>query len=186
MEVNLIILVPAAIGVLIIASYLGWFFNSKIGQNNVVRAEEKSKQLIEDAEKEAKAIKREKLLEVKDEWLQKKQEFDNEVNTKKQKILGHEKKLESREESLEKRYELVSQKEKENKKLEGNLLAVKEQHERKSNELERLVVEQNVRLEKIAGLTTEEAKKMLMENVINIAKNDASQQIKDIRDKAKV
>ncbi len=186
MEVPMMILIPASVVLLIIAFVLGWFINSKIGQNNILRAEEKSQQIIQDAEKEAKAIKREKLLEVKDEWLQKKQEFDNDLNTKRQKLQSHEKKLEAREENLEKKYELVSQKERDNKKIERDLFSLKGQIDKKSAELDRLIVEQNVRLEKIAGLTAEEAKKMLMENMINKAKNDAQQQIREIRDKAKV
>jgi ribonucrease Y len=51
--------------------YLGWMFNSKVGKKSIA-AEERSKQIIADAHKEANNIKREKLLEVKDEWYKKK------------------------------------------------------------------------------------------------------------------
>ena len=61
-------------------------FNSKFGKNSKLVAEERAKQIIEDAQKEANNIKREKLLEVKDEWYKKKIEFDNEVNQKRQKF----------------------------------------------------------------------------------------------------
>ncbi|MBI1938545.1 MAG: ribonuclease Y [Ignavibacteriales bacterium] len=163
----------------------GWFINSKIGKNNVAVAKEKSQKIVEEAEKEAKHIKREKLLEVKDEWLKKKQEFDTEVNTKKQKLLNHEKQLETREENLEKKFDLVTQKEKTNKELEKTVQTLKEDIERKHNDLDILIAEQNVRLEKTAGLTSDEAKKMLMENMISKAKSDASQAIKEVRDQAK-
>ena len=169
-----------------LSSYMGWVINSKIGKTNVVSAKEKAQRLIEEAEKESKHLKREKLLEVKDEWLKKKQEFDIEVNQKKQKLSNHEKQLETREENLEKKYEIVIQKEKVTKEAEKIIASQKEDLERKHFELDRLVVEQNIRLEKIAGLTSDEAKKMLMENMINKAKTDASHSIKEIRDQAKI
>jgi ribonuclease Y len=52
---------------------IGWVINSKIGKNSIAAAEEKGKKILEDAEKEANNLKREKLLEVKEEWHRKKQ-----------------------------------------------------------------------------------------------------------------
>ncbi len=186
MQLDLIIVLVIAVTTAIISFVLGWVINSKIGKNNVVNAKEKAQKLIEEAEKEAKHLKREKLLEVKDEWLKKKQEFDTEVNNKKQKLQNHEKQLESREENLEKKYDLVTQKEKANKEIEKVISQQKDEVEKKNQELSKLIVEQNVRLEKTAGLTSEEAKKMLMENMINKAKTDAAQMIKEVRDQAKL
>lgn len=181
------IVVIAVSAVLVVLSFvLGWFLNSKIGKNSLVAAQEKAKSIIDEAEKEAKHLKKEKLLEVKDEWLKKKQEFDNDVNSKRQKLQNHEKQLEAREENLDKRYEVVTQKEKELKTLEKTLAQQKLDIEKKQAELNDLIVEQNSRLEKIAGLTSEDAKKMLMENMINKAKSDAAQAIKEIRDQAKI
>ncbi|MFH1197354.1 MAG: ribonuclease Y [bacterium] len=165
---------------------LGWLISSKLSKNRISLAHDTAKKIIEDAEKEAKNLKREKLLEVKDEWLQKKQEFDNEVNLKRQKLVNHEKKLESREENLEKKYDIVLQKEKENRDSEKQIVAQKELLESKAVELNRLIEEQNMRLEKTAGITAEEAKAMLMENMVEKAKSDASQSIKEIRDQAKI
>lgn len=172
--------------VIVIGFVLGWVINSKIGKNNIVTAEERAKRIVEDAEKEAKNIKKEKLLEVKDEWFKKKQEFDNELNNKRQKLQSLEKKIELREENLEKKYDLVTTKEKENKQLERELQQKQKSIEDKTHELGKLILEQNVRLEKIASLTSEEAKKMLMENMINKAKSDAAQYVQEIRDEAKV
>lgn len=164
---------------------IGWFLHSKIASNKISVAKENAANIIADAEKEAKNIKREKLLEVKDEWLKKKQEFDNEKNTKQQKIQVYEKKIEQREQSLEKKYELVMEKEKENKEAEIKNKKYQEIFEKKLEEIEKLIAEQNIRLEKTAGLTKDEAKKMLMENVIDKAKSDASQFVNEIKDRAK-
>lgn len=185
MQLELFMVLIITVATAVLAFILGWLINSKIGKNNVVVAKEKAQKIVEEAEKESKHIKREKLLEVKDEWLKKKQEFDTEVNTKKQKLLNHEKQLETREENLEKKFDLVTQKEKTNKELEKTVQTQKEDLERKHSELDTLIAEQNIRLEKTAGLTSDEAKKMLMENMISKAKSDASQAIKEVRDQAK-
>ncbi len=182
---NTLIVIVIPIVVAVIAFILGWVLHSKIGKNKIATANETAKKIIEDAEKESKNLKREKLLEVKDEWLRKKQEFDNEVNTRRQKLQNYEKKIESRELNLEKKYELVIEKEKHNKEIDRQLQRKNEILHRKLEEVEKLIYDQNIRLEKTAGLTQEEAKKMLMENVIDKAKSDASQYINEIRDQAK-
>ncbi|PID58737.1 MAG: ribonuclease Y [Ignavibacteriae bacterium] len=171
--------------VFIVALLFGWFLSSTIGKNKIKEAKAKAEQIIENAEKESKNIKREKLLEVKDEWLKKKQDFDNEVNTKRQKLQNYEKKLEYKELNVEKKYELVTEKEKANSKIDYELSRRQSAIDKRMNEVDKLVEEQNVRLEKTAGLTKEEAKKMLIENIINKAKSDASQYVNDIRDNAK-
>ncbi len=186
MQIDLVIVLIVVVASVSLSFFLGWIINSKMGKNSLANAKEQASKVLEEAEKESKHIKREKLLEVKDEWLKKKQEFDNELNQKRQKLVNHEKQLESREENLEKKHELVTQKEKSIKDSEKVIAKQKEDAERKQAELDRLIVEQNVRLEKTAGLTSDEAKKMLMENMINKAKTDASQAIKEIRDQAKV
>lgn len=187
MESDLIlILVPVALLAFGLVFYLGWTINSKVGKTTVANAEDRAKKIIEDAEKEAKNIKREKLIEVKDEWFRKKQEHDNEVNKKNQKLSNFEKQLKAREENLNKRQDSVNQKEKEIKDNERKLNLKTEQITKKNEELDRLIYEQNIRLEKTAALTAEEAKKMLMENMYEKAKTDATQFIKEIRDNAKV
>jgi ribonuclease Y len=182
---DLIIIVPIVVVLLALFAWLGWFFNSKFGKNSINAAAEKSEQLIQDAKKEAGNLKREKLLEVKDEWYKKKIEFDTEVNQKKQKLSNLEKQIQQREENSEKKFDLVLQKEKELRKLEKQLQDLKVNLDEKSVEIKKLEVEQNDKLEKISGLTSEEAKKMLAENMVNQAKIDASQTIKEIHDRAK-
>ena len=154
-------------------------------QNKIMDAQERAKRIIEEAEKEAATTKREKLLEVKDEWYKKKLEFDNEVNQKKQKLANLEKQLIAREESSEKRYDLIIQKEREVRKLEKDLSELKISLDKRTEEIKKLEAEQNEKLEKISGLTSEEAKKILINNMIDEAKADAAQIIKEIYDKAK-
>src|SRR5690554_995952 len=180
-----ILLIVLAVVLVVVFFYLGWMFNSKIGKRSIASAEERAKQIISDAQKEANNLKREKLLEVKDEWYKKKTEFDNEVQQKRQRLSNLEKQLIAREESTEKKFELIIKKEKENKHFEKELLEQKKIIEQKLIDLKKLEEEQNIRLEKISGLTAEEAKRMLIENMVNQAKQDSSVLIKEIVDKAK-
>ena len=182
---ELIIIIPMVVVLIVLFFYLGWMLNSKVGKKSIVAAEEKAEQLIQDAKKEAANLKREKLLEVKDEWYKKKIEFDTEVNQKKQKISGIEKQIQQREENSEKKFDLVLQKEKELRKLEKQVQDGKVSLDEKTIEIKKLEVEQNDKLEKISGLTSEEARKMLVENLVNQAKIDASQTIKEVHDRAK-
>jgi ribonucrease Y len=180
-----ILLIPMVIILVALFFYLGWMFNSKVGKRSIASAEERSKQIIADAQKEANNLKREKLLEVKDEWYKKKVEFDGEVNQKKQKISNIEKQLVTREENIEKKFDAIIKKERENKQFERELTELKKNIEFRNNEVSKLELEQNTRLEKISGLTSEEAKRMLIENMISQAKTDSSVIIKQIHDRAK-
>jgi len=180
-----LLLIPMVIVLVVLFFYLGWMFNSRIGKKSLVSAEERAKQIISDAQKDANNIKREKLLEVKDEWYKKKSEFDIEVNQKKQKTSNLEKQLATREENIEKKFDLVIKKERENKTFEKEVLNQKKEIESKLAEVTKLETEQNIRLEKISGLTSEDAKKMLMENMVNQAKSEVAHVIKELHDDAK-
>ena len=180
-----ILLIPMAIILVVVFFYLGWIFNSKVGKKSITSAEERAKQIINEAQKEANNLKREKLLEVKDEWYKKKSEFDSELQQKRQKLSNLEKQLSAREENTEKKFDFVLKKEKENKQIEKELLDQKKFTEQKYSDIKKLEDEQNLRLEKISGLTADDAKKMLMENMVNQAKQDSTLLVKEILDKAK-
>ncbi len=182
---DVLLLIPMVIVLVVLFFYLGWMFNSKIGKKSIASAEERAKQIISEAQKESNNTKREKLLEVKDEWYKKKVEFDTEINQKRQKIGNLEKQLNTREENIEKKFDLVIKKEKENKQIEKELTDLKKNVEIKVAEIDKIGIEQNSRLEKISGLSSEEAKNMLMENMTNIAKSEVSHIIKEIHDQAK-
>jgi len=104
-----------------ISIFLGWYLNTRSGQNKVSSAREQARKVIADAEKEAETLKREKLLEVKDEWYQKKKEFDTDVQSKKAKLQAQEKAIDVREENIDRKVELLGKKEREQGILKRNL-----------------------------------------------------------------
>jgi ribonuclease Y len=194
MELNWILIIDVFL--IPVCLYAGWFVNNKFGKNSISAARERSKEIIgtaekqaemlrQEAEKDAQTLKREKLLEVKDEWYKKKIDFDTDVNQKKQKIQNTERQLNQREETIDKKYDASLQKEKELKNLERELQNSKKVLEQRQAEIEKLEKEQNSRLEKISGLTAEEAKQMLMENMVQEAKTDVAKVVKEIYEKAK-
>ena len=184
-NISLAVLIPAVVFLIVLFFFLGWYLNTKIGKKSLSASEEKAKQIVNDAQKESQNLKREKLLEVKDEWYKKKLEFDNEINQKKQKYSSIEKQLTAREENIEKKFDLVLKKEKENKQLERELQNQKKDIDTKVVEIHKLETEQNEKLEKISGLSKEEAKRMLMDNLLDNAKSESARLIKDLHDKAK-
>lgn len=130
------------------AFLLGWFFHSKIEEKKIGTAEARAQKIIEDAEREANNIKKEKLLEVRDEWFKKKQEFEAEVNQIKQKLQSYEKQLLSKEEKLNERSEELNKRERELNKIQQQLDEQKKLIELKQKEVEQLIEEQKLNLKK--------------------------------------
>jgi ribonuclease Y len=186
MQLEIYILIPLIVFIAGLAFYGGWHLNARSGENKITTAEERARRVIDDAEKEVNALKREKLLEVKDEWYKKKQEFDAEANTKRNKLQAYEKQLNSREENVERKVELVTKKEREAEKLRKEVEERLQRLRQREEGIERMIQEENVRLERVASLTRDEAKKLLLENLVHEAKAEAAQILKDIRDQTRL
>ncbi len=186
MQLEIYILIPI-VTLLVGASFAtGWYLNNRSGQNKISSADERAKSIIETAEKEANNIKKEKLIEVKDEWHKKKQEYDHDVNSKRNNLQSFEKQLTNREDNLERKVELINKKDKELAGLKLSLEDKLKQLEEKQSHLSKLMQEENQRLERASGMSRDEAKKILIENMVVEAKTDAAQILKDIRDNAKL
>jgi ribonuclease Y len=180
-------LLPIILSILGLAAGFGVGFvvNNKIAARMIAQAQQRAQAILEDAEKEAETLKKERLIEIKDEWFKKKQEYDSHAQSKRDKLQAYEKQVKAREENIAKKVELIDRKEKQLRQLEKDLAKQKEEIDEKLNHANALVAEQTQRLEQITGMSREDAKKFLMENMINDAKAAAAQMIKDIRDEAK-
>ncbi|MBI3587411.1 MAG: ribonuclease Y [Ignavibacteriales bacterium] len=179
------ILIPLVMVIAGITFVAGWYLNARSGQNKLANAEERAKRILADAEKDSNALKREKLLEAKDEWYKKKKEFESEAQSKRNKLQSFEKQLISREENVDRKLDLLSKKEESLQSLDKEMNEKKKRVEERETEITRLLEEENVRLERISGITREEAKKHLIDNLTESAKTEAAQMLKDVRDKAK-
>ncbi|NOY05840.1 MAG: DUF3552 domain-containing protein, partial [Chlorobi bacterium] len=185
MEMEIYVLVPIVVFLCGIFLYLGWYLNQKSNQGKLSSAEKQAEKIVADAKKEAENLKREKLIEVKDEWYSRKQKHDREIQRQRNKLHAFEKQLLAREENLDKKLDLITKKEAELQALESKLRKREQLLSEKHEEYKKLIEQENQRLEQVSGLSMEEAKKILMDNMVDAAKLEAAQKLKEIRDELK-
>lgn len=164
----------------------GWIVSTRIANNRLANAKEKAKEILENAEQESRNLKKEKELEVKDEWFRLKQQFDQESKAKRVELERMEKTLSNKENSMDRKADLINKKEKEIFAYEQDLKQRDINLGEQKTKLDRLIENQNSRLEKVAQLSAEEAKQILMDNLLEKAKLDAGKLIKDCIDEAKL
>jgi ribonuclease Y len=146
----------------------------------------RSKKTIREAEAEAEVIRKEKILQAKEKFLQLKGEHEKEINSRNQRIVIAENKLKQKEANFSQRMEDLQRKKKEVDVIRDNLNAQLELVEKKNEEVDRMHKQQVEQLEAISGLSGEEAKEMLMESLKAEAKTEAMSYINDIMDEAKI
>ena len=146
----------------------------------------KYKQMMKKAEADAEVIKKNKLLEVKEKFLNKKADLEKEVAQRNQKIQQIENKLKQKEISLNQRQEELARKKNENEQFKENLENQQAVLDRKKDELDKLQKQEIEKLELLSGLSAEEAKEHLIESLKEEAKTQASSYINDIMDDAKM
>lgn len=171
---------------LLLGATIGYVLVSRTATSKVTEAEERAKGILKEAQVEAKALEKEKKLEIKEEWLAKKQEFEKKSNERRKKLQRQDQDLKHREEGVKKKLETVQRKEKQLQSLESNLQQQSRKTEAKVKQIDELLAEQNTRLERITGMSKEDAKKFLMENLVNEAKAEAAQMVKDVRDESRM
>ena len=142
--------------------------------------------ILKDAETEAEVIKKNKLLEVKEKFLNKKADLEKEVALRNQKIQQAENKLKQREMVLSQRQEEIQRKKLEAEAVKENLEAQLVIVDKKKEELDKLQHQEIEKLETISGLSADEAKERLVESLKEEAKTQAQSFINDIMDDAKL
>ena len=142
--------------------------------------------IIKEAETEVEVIKKNKLLEVKEKFLNKKADLEKEVAQRNQKIQQAENKLKQREMVLNQKNEELQRKRNETEAIKENLDAQLVIIEKKKEELDNLQAQEREKLETISGLSAEEAKERLVESLKEEAKTQAQSYINDIMDDAKL
>ena len=146
----------------------------------------KCETIIKEAETEAEVIKKNKLLEVKEKFLNKKADLEKEVAARNQKIQQAENKLKQREMVLNQKNEELQRKRNEAEAIKENLDAQLSIIEKKKEELDVMQAQEREKLEAISGLSAEEAKERLVESLKEEAKTQAQSYINDIMDDAKL
>ncbi len=146
----------------------------------------KRNKMMSEAERDAKTLKEKKLLEVKEEFLNKKAELEKEVQARNSKLLQVENKLKQREMSLNQRQDAITRRKNEQDKLQNSLEMQQQVILHKQEELDKLQLQEREKLETISGLSAEEAKERLISSLKDEAKTDAQSYINEIMDDAKM
>jgi ribonuclease Y len=141
--------------------------------------------IIEEAKKEANTIKKEAEIQSRDGLLQAKTDFEKELRETRRELQGLEKRLMNKEEGLDKRVEMAEKREGEVAKREMSVKARERAVEEKTTECDRLVDEARRQLEEVAGLTREEAKKSLIDQMVEEASHASAKRIRIIEEEAK-
>ncbi len=146
----------------------------------------RSKSILEEAEKEAEVIKKNKLLEVKEKFIHMKAEMEKQANARNSKLQSAEAKLKQREMQIAQQQQELQHKKNEADAVRANLDSQLELIEKKKQELDKLHKSEVERLEHLSGLSAEEAKERLVETLKDEAKTQAASYINDIMDDAKM
>ena len=177
------IMVPIVIiAVIIVAIIITWFvarnYERKQYDCKVGSAEEKSREIIDEALKTAETKKREALLEAKEESLKTKNELEKETKERRAELQRYEKRVLSKEENVEKKADALEKKEADLVRRE-NILS------KRTAEVEAQYEQGIQELERISGLTSEQAKEYLLKSVEEDVKHDTAKLIKELENKAK-
>jgi len=170
---------------LVIGVIVGYFFRKKWFEKRIADAENIASKIISEAEKKAEILKREALLQAKDKLYQSKAEFEKETAERRAELQKLEKRLLLREENIDKKVNMLDNKEIELNQKEKNLLLKEKEINDKEKKYNELLEIEKARLEKIANLTKEEAKKMLMESIESEVKHEMAKKIKEMEDEAR-
>lgn len=185
MEPNLLAYIIGGI-TLVIGIVAGKFIFAKNTKKQIEEAEEQSRRIIADAQLQAETLKKEKILEAKEKFVQLKAEHDKEVLDRNRKISDSENRIKQKEQSINQRIENLDKQAKENEAIKENLNRQIEVVNLKRTELERHQEEHIRRLEKIAGLSAEEAKAQLVESLKQEAQTQALAIQQEIIEEAKL
>ncbi|RRD01999.1 ribonuclease Y [Prevotella sp. OH937_COT-195] len=142
--------------------------------------------MLSAAEKEASVLKEKKLLEVKETFLNKKNELEKEVRTRTQRIQQSENKLKQREIGLNQKQEELAKRRQEIDQQQQRIDNEKKLLSVKHEELEKMQLQEREKLEELSGLSAEEAKTRLVESLKDEARTDAASYINEIMDEAKL
>ncbi|MBR6757406.1 MAG: ribonuclease Y [Bacteroidaceae bacterium] len=146
----------------------------------------RAKTIIDEAQKEAEVLTKNKLLEVKEEFLQRKAELEKQVNSRNSKLQSAEAKLKQRELQLNQQQGELQRRKNEADAAKANYEKQLEVVEKKEQELDKLHRAEIEHLERISGLSAEEAKERLVQSLVDEAKTSAASYINDIMDDAKL
>lgn len=164
---------------------IGYLFRRFRAEKKIQRAEERARIILQDAERYAQSKRKEANLEAKDLLYKMRLEFEKESKGRRQELLNLEKRLIGREENLDRKVDLLEKKERDLSSKTRILTEKMKSTEAKENQLNSLILEEKKQLQRVSGLSSEEAKKILLKHMQDEVRYDANLMIKKIEDEAR-
>ena len=180
---SMIILV--VIGLIALGVLLGYLLRQRLFKNRQSSSEMLSARIVDEAKKESETIKKEAVIQAKENLLKVKTEFEKDTRERKSELENLEKRIRSKEENLDKRIDQLSQKEANFENRDKSLVNKESAFHEKQEKLHRMIEEQTRKLEEIAGISSEEAKNFLIQSMETEAKRDAAVLVRKIEEEAK-
>ena len=175
-------IIAVAVVLIIAAAVISHFVTvsnlKKNAESKIGNAETKAREIIDDAVKTAEAKKKESLLEIKEESIKNKNELEKETKERRAELQRYEKRVLSKEEALDKKADAIE-------KREAGFAAKEEQLKQREAKVEELSRQRVQELERISGLTSEQAKEYLLKTVEEDVKHDTAKMIKELETQAK-
>jgi ribonuclease Y len=176
----IMVLIGLAIGV-----FVGFVARKRFLESRLLSIEKVSEKIVTEAQKEANNLKKEAALQAKDTLYQMKVEFEKETREKREQLQVHEKRFINKEESLDKKIEQAEKRELKLLEKEKGFEKIERDLARKEAEYAQLVTEQRKRLENLAGISSEDAKQLLIKSMEEEAQHDAAKIARRIESEAK-
>ncbi len=166
--------------------FIGYWIRKILAEKKIGLAEKISQKIIKDAEKEVESKRKEASLEVKDELYRSRIEFEKQTQARREELLQLEKRLLQRQENLDRKVDILENKEKEIGLRENSLEEREKTVQEKDKELKLILSEEKEKLQRISGLTAEEAKKLLLNRLENELQQEKAKVIKKIEEETKI
>ena len=167
---------------IIITALVVWFaatsYQMKSANSKIGNAEEKARGIIDEAVKTAEEKKRESMLEIKEESIKAKNDLDKEIKERRNEISRNERRIVQKEENVDKKLEAIE-------KREAGFAVKEEELKKQKIEISKLNEQRLQELERISGLTSEQAKEYLLKTIEEDVKIDTAKMIKEMENKAK-
>lgn len=182
MNIELLAYVAGALGVGLV---VGFLIRTQLAKSRVSGAERDAALLVEEGRREAETIRKEAVLQAKDAVLQAKTEWETEARDLRRELQGQEKRLQQREESLDRKLIQLDERSDELSGREKDLVSRQDRLQQTQQELDVKLAEQARVLERISGMSADEAKQELINAMESEARHDAAKSIKQIEDEAR-
>jgi len=166
----------------VVSFFLGYFFRSRLGQLRLQSAERQASTVAEQSARDAETLKRNAVLEGREEALRLKQQLEREMLAARNNQLAAERAFQEKEAAFNRRVELIEKKDRDLKRLESDLATRESQVQARNTELDRLMQAQTERLERVAGMSADDARAQLVASIESEARAEAARRLVEVRE----